>query len=364
LVLLGLALSCGDTTTQGASESIATQRASIIAGNRCGPQQQPSAVALLLAYEEAGRRHVVLACSGVLLAPDVVATAAHCLEPHRSVQGIPLESARYWISRQETLTSQQLSSEAGLPADAVAATAFATHPGWERDREGATELGSLDDLGVVFLSATLAAPPAIVATAREAATLAGGVGVDIVGWGTSRVPSLLAPEEDAVGLRHCGSSFIEQLGPHEMQVGRCGVRKCSGDSGGPTYVSLVSETGRVTWRLVGLSSHSYGATGCLRGGVDTRLDAYRDWLDGLMREACASGKRTACGAPGLPAPADVDEPEGVAPARAGVSDAPEVTCEATGGTIRSVPPQPEAPPPSRGCSIGARPLSHPPNRRR
>ena len=74
----------------------------------------------------------------------------------------------------------------------------------------------------------------------------------------------------------CGKTKINELGEFEMQIGsdEKSTRKCYGDSGGATYLTLPN--GEL--RLVGVTSHSYDSEGCSKGGIDTRVDAYLDWI--------------------------------------------------------------------------------------
>ena len=58
--------------------------------------------------------------------------------------------------------------------------------------------------------------------------------------------------------------------PHPVSV--------HGDSGGPTYmdVETSSETKR---RVIGITSHAYDPNDYAKGGVDTRVDVWLDWID-------------------------------------------------------------------------------------
>ena len=95
-----------------------------------------------------------------------------------------------------------------------------------------------------------------------------------------------------------------ELGDYEFQVGpdESDPRKCHGDSGGPTFTHV--ETDAVeSLRVVGVTSHAYDGTDCNEtGGVDTRVMAYRDWIEDQMVARCEDGTRAWCDVPGLPQP--------------------------------------------------------------
>ena len=55
-----------------------------------------------------------------------------------------------------------------------------------------------------------------------------------------------------------------------------------------------------TMRLIGVTSHAYDSTDCAeKGGVDTRVDAFLDWIDAEMRSRCEDGSRSWCEEEGI-----------------------------------------------------------------
>jgi uncharacterized protein (TIGR03382 family) len=101
-----------------------------------------------------------------------------------------------------------------------------------------------------------------------------------------------------VGFKRCALSFINEVGTAEFQVGGGAntSRKCHGDSGGPSYVLVEGDLPRV----VGITSHAYDQSDCAKGGVDTRVDTWRAWIDEQMTQRCTQGTRAWCGVPGVP----------------------------------------------------------------
>ncbi len=107
-----------------------------------------------------------------------------------------------------------------------------------------------------------------------------------------------------VGEKVCAASFINELGAFEMQIGDTGARKCHGDSGGPTYLE-VDAGDSSSLRVIGVTSRAYDESDCLKGGVDTRVDAWLDWIDAEMTGACERGERVWCDVAGILPPSSV-----------------------------------------------------------
>jgi len=243
-----------------------------------------------------------LLCSSTLIAPDVVLLAAHCVDETAITYGKgSLEDEDYRWSRRADLSAFTGMEVADWPADAVSSWDRVFHDEWDLFAMG-EGVGRSYDVGLLFLdTAVLDVPFAYLPLASEASQIATGVAVEVVGWG-QQTPQI-EPPPGTVGYKRMGPSEIGELGTYEMQVGpdREDVRKCHGDSGGPTFLEVATDS-LETWRIVGVTSHAYDATQCRRtGGVDTRVDAYLEWIDREMRERCEAGTRAWCDEAGIPA---------------------------------------------------------------
>jgi len=256
-------------------------------------------------------------CSSTLIAPDVVMLAAHCIDELSYTQGqgsMTINEIRW--TRQADLEDWDGTSmrKADWPTDSVAATDWIENEDFNL-RKMKVGIAENHDIALLFLDTpVLDTPFAYVPTTDEGDQLAEGAPVTIVGWGQQEATSYgEQPDAGTYALKYMGDTVVGEVGDAEFQVGpeESDARKCHGDSGGPTFIR-VSTDSTETLRVVGVTSHSYDLTDCAtKGGVDTRVMALRDWVDAEMTQRCEDGTRVWCDEPGLPLPpepvADLDD---------------------------------------------------------
>lgn len=307
LLLIGAAL----------AEEVASPK--IINGEQADRDSFPESGAILVE----GSGVVQIVCSSSLIAPDVVLTAAHCLDP--AVVGFQFDAVGW--SRASDLTAYASGAATDWPDDVVMGGDWVYEGGWD---SAGLQLGLAEnsDVGLLFLDeAVLGEALAYLPTESEAEQLGVGDEVAVVGWGMTD-----ANDTSSSGRKVWGNSTIDALEAYEFQVGAAteAVRKCHGDSGGPTFWEVDSKA-RTDRRVVGVTSHAWDDTDCQEsGGVDTRVDFYLDWIDSELTRRCDDGTRAWCDVPGiLPPP----EPKSQAELLAGIR---LVGCATMGGAPGSL----------------------------
>lgn len=218
-------------------------------------------------------------CTGTLVAPDAVLTAAHCLSPLLT-GGIP--------------PSFTLALDASAASDGQIYTGASAYPHPDYNMLAMSQgLGQNYDVGVLLLDEpVVGVAPAILPTPAEAnSALAPGMSLEIVGYGVTEPSALLTP-----GVKQKAETTLIEVGLHEILLSNPGQpQNCRGDSGGPAFADLGGGL-----RLLGLVSRGEGGLldACDSGhGIDTRADAYLDYIHSLADLPCGSGLNPPCGSP-------------------------------------------------------------------
>lgn len=219
-------------------------------------------------------------CTGTLIAPDVVLTAAHCIDPElwgTTVPGFTL--------------ALDVRAAAGVPEivpgrEGIAFDAF--------DIEAPLEdgLAQFHDIGVLRLAASITTvPPARMVRRSHVPRIVAGLAVEIAGYG------LTDPDGAEGGVMFDAQATIASLNASEIQIGAGtpAPQNCNGDSGGPGFAEF--GTGR---RIIGVVSRSFAGGRCVTGSIDTRVDPYLSWIHAQVPEGlpCGSGLEDPC--PGEP----------------------------------------------------------------
>lgn len=185
----------------------------------------PAVVALL----RSGR----IFCSGTLVAPRVVLTAAHCLTR---------------VQPEAVLFGSGLANEGAL----VDVLELRVHPEYEPTSVG-------NDVGLVLLAST--APPDVRPLPLALDTVAAGSPVRVVGFGTT------SKTDREPRRKREGRAAIAAVTPSEFTILASPSQTCAGDSGGPAFVVVDGVE-----RLAGV--HSAGDPDCTDSGREARVDPH------------------------------------------------------------------------------------------
>jgi hypothetical protein len=274
------------------------QASAIIGGSKAVEADYPAVGTLLFTATDPyfGSEVGGMLCTGTLIAPDVVLLASHCIDPE-PIFGPGVTPTWHFSfaldvtdfgSTTMTLPARTYEVKTALMNPQYSAAAFDRFSGG---------LGDFYDVALLFLKTSVTdRQPAVVLGPNDDDAVVVNASVKIVGYGirvANYDPDNLSPDD--TGIKYLAASIINEVGSTEMQIGNAAPtpQKCHGDSGGPTFLTF-TDTAQPAERLIGVTSHAYDQTDCYKGGVDTRLDPYRTWIDTEMKKACTNGVRTSC----------------------------------------------------------------------
>jgi V8-like Glu-specific endopeptidase len=185
-----------------------------------------------------------LSCTGTLIAPRVLLTAAHCVENADAPQVLSV------VFAPETARA--------LPAERVRAVEGRVHPAW---RAGENDIGVL----ILAQDAPVAPVPLLGST----------LSADLVGR-TTRVVGFGMDEEGRTGRRRSGTARVTVLQAGTFSIEAGPGMSCGGDSGGPAFLEADGVE-----RVAGVTS--FGDLSCTTG-TNTRVDVHAAFLQAILDE--------------------------------------------------------------------------------
>jgi secreted trypsin-like serine protease len=202
-------------------------------------------------------------CTGTLLAPDLVLTAAHCIDPKLAYQLYELDAARKPIFRE--------------------IAKIVVHPQFSRKTFDANLATA--DVALVKLAQPLPAKFSPAALAPKRARVAVGETFVVIGYGAatrgdlSTSATLRRAELAATGKP--GNIQLRLFDP-ATQGDTPGLGACTGDSGGPVYEERDGK--RLVYGVVSWSTGPKASDGC--GGLTgvTPLELYLGWIAETARK--------------------------------------------------------------------------------
>jgi MYXO-CTERM domain-containing protein len=258
-------------------------------------------------------------CTGTLVAPTVVVTAAHCVLTPAGWDdfGPPIEPSAVVVAVGAT------DAVAAAPEQTHAVETVWAHPEFPGAEWDPTDpLTGEHDIGALVLAAAVDAPAVpVLAPPRVDAELTPRRMLDVAGYGTT---DRAGWAENTV-LHVAEVPFIRRSEVELIAGDANAVDTCYGDSGGPLYVHAAEGV-----RLVGVTSRGVDqmSEGCDSGTVATLAPAYADLLaeaTGVDTTRPAGGMRPdpppppTAGDAGVAWPPDLSDPPPAAAAPTGDS---------------------------------------------
>jgi hypothetical protein len=269
VALLGITLGCGDPGASTGNEVDAVD-AHIVGGWAASDAQIFATVEIRRAGTSTGF------CSGTLISPSLVATAAHCavVEPEPGAVR-PASSGTLWVA------AGHLSSRAATASMIRSVIEVRVHEGYDHDfimgrtRAGAGQggIGSPNDIALLLLASPFEQIPVapLLTTERERELVRHGDVGFVAGYGVYDL------DDGLDGELYISDAVIDIIGQRELLTRRSDQLgdSCYGDSGGPLYVP--TEAGDF---LVGLVSRGRSDVkrDCGDGGVYTLLSVHLAWI--------------------------------------------------------------------------------------
>jgi secreted trypsin-like serine protease len=261
--------------TSGAAATNATPR---IVGGKPVPKGDLPALAALLVPGK-GKATFRLVCSGTLVAPDVILSAAHCVEPIFFGFGLEGQTGSRDLGDKSAATSLIQS--------------VVVNKTWFNGSQS-------DDLALFKLSAPASTALSTLASKSDRALTTNLSPVQIAGWGLtiqlpvfgdpgSAVPPRRAQQATVpiVGDDICQADYAdldptEFVPPTDLCAGAEGKDACYGDSGGPMYATDPSGT----QKQIGVVSRGAGCATKSYPGIYTDLTVLRPWIDKNIANPC------------------------------------------------------------------------------
>lgn len=251
--LVGVGSGCS-----GPVDGVGVDRSKIVGGNETSGD--PSVV-MIFAYGRGGGL-----CTGEVIAPRAVLTAAHCVDPTEVGAG-----ANFVIYNGPNMSK-------ALFSDFIRAKEGIKHPDFNID-----DVGGGKDIGLLIFDRDITdkegKPYALLDWNRKPITdEMVGQPVRFVGYGVTSGD----PQVDDSGIKRETTSTLSSYDDMLLGFYDQDHNTCSGDSGGPAFMNIDGK--ETTVGVTSFGETPFGGVDCENGGYDTRVDLYVDWIDSVIEE--------------------------------------------------------------------------------
>lgn len=230
------------------SPELGTSAQAIIGGSPS--TNDPAVVAISFRPLDCGQELINVSCTGTLVAPRVVVTAAHCLgfDPPNAYDVV-------------------FGASATAGSTAIRVVGGRAHPDFDSETHA-------NDIAVLILESD--APAGITPIPMRTTPLPDltGMMVRMVGYG------LTESQGTVTGERMTGTAMVTEVSVDDIRMAPAPAMSCHGDSGGP----VLADTGAGE-ELVGVTI--YGDPACTQFGVAGRVDRQVSFVQPILDEAAA-----------------------------------------------------------------------------
>ncbi len=250
IITTALLSGCGKVTTPVGTTSDSTSQNGIVHGkNIKGSDELGKSVVALVGKKGQGQ----VLCTGTIIAPDTVLTAAHCVS--EDIEKLTLVFA----PRIKGVRSENLRE----------ATSAMANPLWMKSEDPGE-----GDIALVHFAGGLPEGYAPVQLASPNLELKNGTEVTMIGYGVTN-----GLEHKGAGLlRQTQSTIVGEKSPSEFVTDGHKSSVCFGDSGGPAFA--LENGQQVQWGV----AHSVSSQACDDVAIHTSVMAYRAWISKATTE--------------------------------------------------------------------------------